>query len=228
MQLGYSEFIKMPKRPRELKIENPAAIELLLSEKSFSMLQAFALKPTSLGEAAELKNISMSRYLYWVKKFIKLGLLVVAKEKGRAGSSIKYYWIPAEKLSIGLHNKPQILEKYFLRLLQAQNKATVYSIVESVKGTGLQLSIDIRVMANNSFNSMIVNHKETTTTTLRHEFLKTDASPIVAACRGLNLEFKDAKSLQAELWKLLDKYEKKSDTKQQNYYFSMTLAPELD
>ncbi len=211
-------------RPRELKLENPIAIKLLLSEKSFSLLQPFATTPTSLSVAAKLKDMSMSRYLYWVKKFVDLGLLVIAKEQARAGSNIKYYWIPADRLSIDLHDKPQILKHYYLNLLKNHNEDTVSSIVESVEKVGLELSIDVRSTNSNSLYSMIVNHSESTKTTLRQEFLKDDAPAVVAACRGLDLDYKAAKSLQNELWQLLDKYEGQASTGSQNYYFSMTLA----
>jgi len=64
-------------------------------------------------------------------------------------------------------------------------------------------------------------------TSLRQEFSKMDAAAVVAACRELQLSFQDAKSLQMDLWELLDKYEEKTIEGQKKYNFAITLAPEI-
>ncbi len=216
----------MPNRPSELILTNPKAIKMLEEEKTFLLLQPFSMKPCSIKEASVILNLSISNCSYWVKQFLKVDLLVIAYEKKRSGSSIKYYWMAAERLVINLENKPEMLKNYYLRLFNIQSINISKSIASLVDELGLKLVIDITPSKDSTLNSKLLSNKKTMQNSLRQEFLQLESPAVVAACRGLSLEFEDAKSLQNELWSLLDKYEQKAINGQSKYYFTIALAPE--
>ncbi len=218
----------MLSRPSILKIENPKTIKILSKEKSFSLLQPFSLDPCSINKAAEQLNISISSYSYWIKQFLKHSLIILAYEEKRAGSNIKYYWMAADKLIIDLRNKPEMLQNYYLQLLKTANFQTTSSIASIVNNLDIKLQIDITPNKNANLYSKLVSNKANLQLSMRQEFSKKDMPAIVAACRDLGLSQKDAKTLQKEIWALLDKYQAKTKTNHKKYHFTITLAPAED
>lgn len=218
----------MPKRPEKYIIDNPEANRLLNDIKIAKKLLPFFLKPKSLSEAAAELKVEPNSLYYWVKKFLKLNILIVTHKKQRAGSSIVYYATPAKMLILKADIGMCSIKDYFGYAIREYNEVMRDGIVESLQS----LDKDIGIMLTNNGRgalrtkvALISENKEAIS--IRKELLKPNSPAAFTTWHHLRLKHEDAKDLQTKMANLLQEYEKKSVPKRKGYYIQLAIVPEL-
>lgn len=207
-------------------LENTEARSLLTNFNSIHLLQPFFITARSLKEVSDELNVPMSSYLYWIKKFLKLGLLVISEEKKRAGSNIKFYIIPAKKILFTIDKDIVFLNKYYnsyssrYNLNQKLSKQLMSSINNSDKGLGILLRYTEQ--ANFHTNVVLVSKNESLNFTF--EMLKPEKPAFVGLWRNMRLDTKDAKELQKKLVDLIYEYDKKTNSNGENVFIQVSLV----
>ena len=218
----------MLERPDSYIIENPKANILLANIETAKKLLPFFLAPKSLTEAAKEMKIEANSYYYWLKKFLKLGLLVVAYEKKRTGSKIKYYITPAKtvflKADVGLLS----IKDYLIQATTEYNKAIVEGLVESLDSLEKDIGITISNNGKGALKTSIaLLDKDSVPSLIRQELLKPSSPAAFSSWSHLRLKYQDAKELQLKLASLIKEYEDKSSPKQQGHYVQLSIVPEV-
>lgn len=214
-------------RPETFIIKNPEANSMLANIETAKMLLPFFLAPKSLSEAAKEIDIEANSYYYWIKKFLKLGLLLIAYKKKRAGSSIKHYVTPAKKLFLKADVGLVSIKDYFGQATTEYNKAIAEGIVESIDSLEKDIGI---VISNNGQGALKTSvsllSKNIEAISIRGELLKSGSPAAFSAWTYLKLQYQDAKEFQAKLANLVEEYESKATAKQKGYYIQLAIVPE--
>ena len=218
----------MLERPDSYIIENPKANILLANIETAKKLLPFFLAPKSLTEAAREMGIEANSYYYWLKKFLKLGLLIVAYEKKRTGSKIKYYITPAKtvflKADVGLLS----IKDYLIQATTEYNKAIVEGLVESLDSLEKDIGITITNNGRGALKTSIaLLDKNSVPSLIRQELLKPSSPAAFSSWSHLRLTYQDAKELQLKIASLIKEYEDKSSPKQQGHYVQLSIVPEV-
>ncbi len=207
-------------------INNSEISKLLNNSSAAKKLQPFFLTPRTLTQAAKLTGMKPASYYYWIQKFIKTGLLKVAYEEKRAGSSIKYYSTVAKKIIVKDDKKLSIIRDYFVNAVEEYNHYFAISYVESL--------FDLDVMLGLMFTSSEEGYLHTTLVSITDDekgipvgkqFEKISQPATHVSWHHLRLKFEDAKELQGKLIKLAKEYEEKSAENQPSYLMQLGLIP---
>ncbi|GGJ36406.1 hypothetical protein [Deinococcus roseus] len=205
-------------------IHNPEAANLLTDPRVLSFLSPFMDRACTVKMAHESLGVSSHTMLYWVNKFLALGLLEVGGVQERKGKPIKWYRTPGRGFVIPLPLIPNsTLEDLLLRHDEPFNAQLIGSLVKT--------SIDTLRHLNRW--EMLVWKEDTLRIDMRsldhegpgfHELLLTPESPaMLFELAQLQLDFEEAKSFQKELSDLLRKYRQKKGAGQ--YLARVALAP---
>ena len=218
----------MLERPDSCIIENPKANILLANIETAKKLLPFFLAPKSLTEAAKEMEIEANSYYYWLKKFLSLGLLIVAYEKKRTGSKIKYYITPAKTLFLKADVGLVSIKDYFIQATTEYNKAIVEGLVESLDSLEKDVGI---IITNNGRGALKTGiallDKDSVPSLIRQELLKPSGPAAYSSWSHFRLTYQDAKELQLKLANLVKEYEDKSSPKQQGHYVQLSIVPEV-
>jgi len=215
-------------RPKTKIISDPKVIAVLSNKKSILMLQAFSLTPVSMKQAAQKLHISLSNCHYWVKKFLKLGVLKLAYSKKRAGSTINYYWMIADTLVSSLGKNPELLENYYETLTNIYGGLTVQGAIASLRELDLDLSVRIGANSQGYLYYDLINTVEGVERPLLAKMLDPDSPAAILRWGSIELAFADAKNFQRELNDVLVKYANKTVKGQKGYFYQITLVPEVN
>ncbi len=216
----------MNARPKELMVDNPKTIKLLSNTKAILILQVFSLKPKAIKDAAKDLDISISNCQYWVKKFLKFGILTVAYQKKRAGSATKYYWLSAEQIIIDL--EPELLENYYKTLLTIYSELTLKGLLNPMYEFKYKYSIRVAPNEHGYLSYLLMKDQDGKRVAFTKELLNPEFPASVARWGSLELKFEDAKAMQNELYELVEKYKTKTTSGQKIYFFQTSLVPEVD
>ncbi len=218
----------MFERPETFIIKNPDAISLLANIATAKRLLPFFLEPKSLSEAALEIDIEANSYYYWITKFLRLGLLIVAYNKKRAGSSIKYYITPAKKIFLKDNLGLSSMRDYFGQATSEYNYLITEGLVEALDNLEADIGIMISDYGRGSlFTNIALLSQNKTAISIRKELLKPSSPAAFASWSHLQLKYQDAKEFQAKLASLLEEYEAKNTPKQKSYYMQLAIVPEV-
>ena len=218
----------MPNRPDSIIIDNPEANKLLKNISVAKMLLPFFLAPTNLSKAAAELDIDSNRLYYWVKKFLKHGVLIVTHKKKRAGSSIKYYATPAKILILKADIGMSSIRDYFGYAVTEYNEVVKEGIVESL----LSLDKDIGIMMTNNGRGALQTKvalisKNGQAISIREELLKPSSPAAFTTWYHMRLKHQDAKDLQARMATLLEEFEQKASPRLKGYYIQLAIVPQV-
>ncbi len=217
----------MLQRPETFIIKNNEANCLLSNIETAKKLLPFFLKAKNLTEAASEMKIEANSYYYWIKKFLKLGLLILAYKKKRAGSSIKYYITPAKNIFLKAEPGLISIRDYFGQATSEYNSLIANGIVESLasldKEIGILISNNKRGALSTKVALLSPNNQAIS---IRQELLKSSSPAAFSSWNHLRLSHGDAKEFQAKLAKLVESYEAKASPKQRGYFIQLAIVPE--
>lgn len=134
---------------KSLTVTEPAVAAALMNPRTLRQLEPFLNCERTVLEAARESGVKPNTMLARVKRFVALGLLVVAREVPRAGRAVKIYRTSAESFFVPYEITPsetlevsmQERERYWERLLR-QNVVRVRS--EDVGSWGTRIYRDTR------------------------------------------------------------------------------------
>ncbi len=212
-----------------ISIRNPELNKLLTDFKMMYYLEPFFLEAKTLTTASEELGIKLNTYFYWIKKFVKLGLLVVSHEENRAGSTVKYYITPSKEILIEIDKDKRFLEKYYnyyseqYKVNKLISKTVINLVSNPELGFGILLSYK-KLHAYNTNTVILKNNKIANTITF--EAQKPEAPAMVAIWRELLLDQEDSKELQRKLAELIYEYDKKATPNSKRFFVQVAMAPD--
>lgn len=111
------------------------AVDLLLNMQAAKHLAPFMRTEHSLGSAAAELDRRPSSVAYWVGRFVKAGLLVVAREQPRAGKAIPFYRAAADEFQVPFDAMPKGSREEFLHGARKMMVGEFATAVERVART---------------------------------------------------------------------------------------------
>lgn len=203
-----------------MTVSDPAAAAALTKPRTLRQLEPFLNRERTVLEAARETGVSPNTMLSRVRRFLALGLLRVVRVVPRAGRAVKVYrssaasfFVPyevtsSETLEVAMRER----ERYWEDLLR-QNVVRVRS--EDVGSWGTRIYRDPRGR---------LQVQAAVTPEQNYTLLAPERPAALSAWRdAVYLDFDDAKALQAELFALLKKYQRKTGA--QRYILHLGLAP---
>jgi hypothetical protein len=79
-------------------VRDPVIVKLLTDPARAQFFLAFLGRDASPAQVARELHVSLSRTMYWVKRAVEAGLLVVSRTEERAGRAVRFYRCCAESL----------------------------------------------------------------------------------------------------------------------------------
>jgi len=213
-------------RPKRLIISDSKAKELLSNFKAIKVLQVFSIEPKSISQAASELQVSISNCQYWVKQFLKQGLLSIAMERKRAGSAIKYYWLAADELIVDL--EPALLETFFRNLFTIHSNLALEGLPEEMLEPDLKYKIQVLPNCQGYLRYRLMKVLDNQLVLSTTDLLRPESSAFLARFGSLQLSHADAKGLQREMFELIDKYRAKTVLGQKTYFFQTVLVAQKD
>ncbi len=206
--------------------------EIFSNPNAMYFLAPFLYQPRTLSEASKELDVPMNSYYYWIKKFLSLGVLIIAYEEKRIGSSIKYYITPAKEIMLEIDDASYVIDSFVNRALegyQVVNKFVISSFKSLVGNKNIELENSklgmlLKTEGSDYFVNIVLlsDDNEYFMTT---EVLKKDLPSVALLLRQLVLKPKDAKSLQRKLAKLVYEYDKKYTENGEKFLLQVTLTP---
>ncbi len=202
------------------------AVGILIKVMPAQYLKPFFNKAHSLSEAAEILGVEINSYYYWIKKFLKLGLLKVAFEKKRAGSKMKFYQTPAKRIVLGLGKDLSLLSEYYMAANKAYCNDIVESKVEALAATDCDLAIVFQIDKQSELNtSIIMLSADGIEASIGEKMMEATMPAVYTGWYEMQLQFQDAKEFQKKLHDLMTEYRAKMKTGQGKYLVQMALVP---
>ncbi len=216
-------------RPSMIILDDTELNFLFNNMHPMTYLKPFFTKARSLQEVSTELNIAMSSYHYWIKKFLKLGLLIVDYEKHRSGSNIKYYITPAEKIIIKL-DKGYISQKEFYDAFTTKydlNTMVTQHMLETLYFNNEDFGIMLHEDSQGEFyaKGITISNNEPKTY-INDAMLEYDSPAVLAIWKDVRLKYSDAKELQRRLVDLLNEFDTRISPGQKTYLLQLALAPE--
>jgi predicted transcriptional regulator len=94
-----------PVRP-ELRVSDPAAVELLWHQSKRIHLRPFLGRSCGLAEAAAMLGVQKTAMSYWIKRLLALGLIRPRGTETRGGRQVPVYRCVADRLLLRLKDAP--------------------------------------------------------------------------------------------------------------------------
>ncbi len=206
-------------------IDNTEATLLLKNLSLAEYLQPFFIEPRNLTQAALELNISRESYYYWIKKFLKLGLLVIAYEQKRSGSNIKYYITPAKIMILKLEKGLSSLKQFYEFANNDYNDLIIDAFISSIENLkkDIGISFGLNKQAKLNICPLLLNQENDS---IEYAMLSAKAPAAYAVWKNMQLSFSDAKELQSKLVDIINEYEHKAVPGQANYYIQVAIVPE--
>ncbi len=106
------------KADKALVLSKRKAAESLLKDANIPLFHAFTQEPRSAKDIATEFQLDIRKALYYINKWLELGLLKITKEVKRGGRAIKYYQVAAEAFIIPYNLLGVKTPKDFLDLVE--------------------------------------------------------------------------------------------------------------
>ena len=209
---------------KNLSVKQAQVAAALLEPITLLVLAPFVLSERAPSSVASELGMPLNSLLYQINRLRELDLLEISRVESRAGRAIKYYQAVAESFYIPYHLTPAetpeaLLEQETIprqkRLIRNLVRSAQYALDkrgETVWGIQVALEGQKLVMRNAIGPDSEWN------------FLDPTAPAILDFwAQDFKLEFEDAKTMQAELCALLERYRAKSG--QQGYIVRLAMAP---
>lgn len=206
------------------RVNHPEAALILTDPRALSMLSPFMEEACTIKVAHQTLGLSSHTMLYWVNKFLDLGLLKVVRVQERKGKPIKWYQTPGKGFLIPLPLIPNsTLEDLLLRHDEPFNQQLIAGLVKTSIETLRKLDRwEMLVWKEDTLKIDMLSMDEKGPGF--HELLlKEDSPAMLFELAHLQLDFDEAKQFQKELSDLIKKYRTRKGAG--HYLARVALAP---
>lgn len=220
LESAKSELVRLESAPRISVITRSDAADILINPKTLRQLEPFLGKPCTVSQAAQEIGAKANTMLARVRRFLSLDLVNVVHEEKRSGRAINHYqatadvfFVPYEATSAEtLEAMIRERDLYWAQLLR---RGVVQARMEDIGTWGT------RIYKDDAGRLQL----QTATSPESNYIMLDDSRPAaLSAWRdSVYLDFEDAKNLQQEMFKLLQKYNQKSGA--QRYIVRLGMAP---
>lgn len=209
------------------RVESLDMAHALVEPQTQKLLSSFMTQEQNIKVVADELDLTLNQTLYRVRRLVRLGLLQVTREEKRKGRAIKYYQAIAERFFIPYSSSPfNSIEEWLLEDNKEREKQMVRYIVKA--GLSYANEKGFREFGKRVFfrkdgifetdfaysPSQEADMTEMDAPAVSHYFLETTLTP------------SEAKSLQLEINKLVQNFEKRGQG--QRYLLRLGLAPLFD
>lgn len=127
-----------------LSVDTQEAAKALTEGAGWRYLEPFLGREANVSAAAKASQMSPNSLLYHVKKFLRLGLLEVAREEKRAGKPIKYYKTKAAVLFVPFHlTSAETIEALLAPLEHEWHTKFLRSTADAMKGDEADMGLRV-------------------------------------------------------------------------------------
>jgi len=186
-------------------VTDPKAAAVFANARLRRVLMLFAAGPLSISKAAARSGVDLKKLHHQVSKLARLGLLVVAEVRPRAGRAIKLYQTSSEAFFVPVELLPRNFGDDLARELRTYLEADARRTMKGMfVGAGPEGQIRARIVTD--------------------EFSEPRTAEI---WRILRLERDEAKALASELRAVLDKFEQNASGRGEVYLVHTAMAQRL-
>ena len=184
------------------RVEQAEAVRLLTNPKAARYFFPFMLHEQSPSSAAAFLGLRLNVLMYWVRRFLALGLIEVTRIEPRGGRPLRFYratanafFVPFKALSA------RDLEDFYQELRQPFQAALGQSLLQTLSDPALDWGLWIS--SQGGVQNFVFGDAEG-----RRAFnnRKPGAPATIQLQGSLNLDFEQAKRFQHELIELYQKY----------------------
>ncbi len=187
---------------RALTVQDPRAAAVFTQSHQRRILLQFAKQPRSISEVAQDLQIDVKKLHQLVTKLHRLGLVVVAEVRQRAGRAMRLYQASAQRFFIPSAVVPVPFSRGLAKELR---EAVARDALQSVKGMEFSLDADGRV------SGQVVEKTSVT-------FVPMDS------WRILRLNATRASQLKQELTEVLERFQQEPDSGGRVYLIHASMA----
>jgi hypothetical protein len=208
-----------------LEVVDKEQAKVLLEDKTLQFLSPFMGVERSAEAAATLLNVNLNTLLYQIQRLRKYKLLQLVRTQKRRGPSIKMYRASADTFFVPFPATPYAHpEDLFLREYEPLHRKFLAGFLEAgMEWVGLESIDDFGLSVYLESNTIKVSHGPNPHKAISINPSAPDAPAIFIQWQELKLSFEDAKHLQGEMMRLLERYQKKNGSG--NYLAHVGLAP---
>lgn len=209
-----------------LELRDPKLAAMLLEANTLRYLEPFVDDSRSADEVAKEMNISLNTLLYQIKRLIQLGFLELSSQTPRRGRPIKRYRAVAKAFFIPFDAThfdtfSQMLLREYEPLYQRFIEGFLSAAVQMVNQNAGQ---DIGMNISKEDGRFTVRHGTNPLRSVHLNPLEPTAPAILLLWQDqLRLDFETAKTMQAELFEILEKYRAQDGSG--SYIAHIALAP---
>jgi len=206
-------------------VEDERQASVLADPKALRHLTPFLGRECTVTAAARELGITPHAMLYWVKRFVALGLLTVTREQRRAGKPVKWHRSAADRFDVALRLLPSAtLEELLHRDDEPWRRLLVRNIVRiSVDAFGQLHTFGLSVSGESGLK---VELTAGAGSDFWNEFLRPDAPAFLTGWVSVQLDFEDAKAFQGAFCALLNRDQQRAGS--QRYLARVALTPVTD
>jgi hypothetical protein len=209
-----------------LELHDPELAAVLLEATTLRYLEPFMGQSRSADEVAKEMNISLNTLLYQIKRLTQLGFLELSSQTPRRGRAIKRYCAVAKAFFI-----PFDATHFdtFSDLLLHEYKPLYLRFIEGFLNAAIQMvnqnaGQDFGMNVSKEDGRLTVRHGTHPLRSVHVNPLHPQAPAIILLWEDqLRLDFESAKTMQAELFELFEKYRTQDGSG--SYIAHIALAP---
>ena len=206
-------------------IRDEKAARLLVDVAQLKLVLPFMERERSVGEVAKQLGLALDATTYRVKKLVKLDILYETRKQARKGRAVTYYraasafFVPVDVLP------NQTTEELLGQADVPMREQIARSMTRALYEASPFQNWGVLVGRDSSGNARLGLAPPGADWAFEN-LLAPGAPALVSSWMPLELEFEDAKALQAELFSLINKYAQKGGS--QTYLLGLALSPTDD
>ncbi len=202
-----------------LFVDDLKVIRFLLDVKQHRSLLPFAKAPTSVSQAASALEIDFRSAYRLVKRLEEYGLICVSNLEPRNGRPISYYRTSAKTFFMPKASTP--IEEALRLMSNDLEQSFVGAIMGCIwNALGADSGIQFSLSEDGSGHCVLATRPH-----VMLDATSTEFPAVTNLWNRLMLEFEDAKALQGELLKLVQKYGAKNRQGAQAYMLRLAMTP---
>ena len=212
-----------------LIITQPETAELLVNHKTSRLLVPFMKRELSLTAAAAILGVKLPTLHHHVAKFISAGLLEVTRSEPRAGRPVKHYRSTAKIFFVPFHvTRSETLERLLTEVTAAGNSRFYREVTRTLQQISPTWGLHLHCSEEEQINYSFTPDEKTKLGTLIDALLAPGAPAAISTEGEMTFDYETAKAFQNDLFRLVQRYDKKQLLAGQPYAYRVGLVPIQD
>lgn len=216
-------------RLEHIIVTKPETAEFLVEHKTSQLLVPFMKREVSLTAAAHELSVKLPTLHYHVKRFMKAGLLEVARTERRAGRPIKHYRTTAKTFFVPFHvTSSETLERLLTEVTAANNVRFYREVARTLQQMSPTWGLRVSCSGEEKIDVSFTPDEKGETSQLIEAFRGHGAPAVLSTEGEMRFDYETAKALQNDLLDLAKRYGEKQLPDGQPYACRFGLVPVLD